>query len=280
MSWSLTPASSVGASSRPGDSGCSMTMHHHQQLLLMLPRSARPSMAAWRVRRPCQLHSARHGVCAGQAGGQGLTLACQRLASLHANGQRRRPAPTASADGQRRRPAPTASADPAAGGGGWLGGLTGAPPLLDHWNAAATAAAASAAAALSVMASRRRAAALRAGAGVRGWALPLERRAAGLPPQRGARPGEQTRRPAQLTKTLALSTDKRRPAPTASFVGQLCGPITLTTRSLQPLVFLVEPLLTHAECAHVINITTPMLVDSDVTLFDSDRTPPPPPMLP
>jgi hypothetical protein len=195
-----------------------MTMHHHQQLLLMLPRSARPSMAAWRVRRPCQLHSARHGVCAGQAGGQGLTLACQRLASLHANGQRRRPAPTASADGQRRRPAPTASADPAAGGGGWLGGLTGAPPLLDHWNAAATAAAASAAAALSVMASRRRAAALRAGAGVRGWALPLERRAAGLPPQRGARPGEQTRRPAQLTKTLALSTDKRRPAPTASFV--------------------------------------------------------------
>ena len=89
------------------------------------------------------------------------------------------------------------------------------------------------------------------------------------------------KRPVQLTETLARSTDKARPAPTASFVGQLCGPITLTTRSLQPLVFLVEPLLTHAECAHVINITTPMLVDSDVTLFDSDRAPPPPPpMLP
>eukprot|EP01047_Picozoa_sp_COSAG01_P018085 COSAG01_NODE_973_length_12368_cov_12.435732_11_plen_205_part_00 len=178
-----------------------MTMHRHQQLLLMLPRSAHPSMAAWRVRRPRQLHSARHGVCAGQAGGQGLTLTCQRLFSC----------------------TPTASADPAAGGGGWLGGLTGAQPLLDHWNAAA-AAAASAAAALSVMASRRRAAALRAGAGVRGWALPLERRAAGLPPQRGARPGEQNWRPAQLTKTLARSTDKTRPLRPRRSLGSSAGP--------------------------------------------------------
>ena len=48
------------------------------------------------------------------------------------------------------------------------------------------------------------------------------------------------------------------------------GDITLVTQSLQPLVFLVDPLLTDAECAHIIAATTPSLEVSDVSHFDAD----------
>ena len=46
--------------------------------------------------------------------------------------------------------------------------------------------------------------------------------------------------------------------------------VTLITQSLQPLVFLVDPLLSDAECAHIINVTEPTLVASHVSHFDYD----------
>lgn len=46
--------------------------------------------------------------------------------------------------------------------------------------------------------------------------------------------------------------------------------VMLITQSLQPLVFLVDPLLSDAECAHIINVTEPTLVASHVSHFDYD----------
>ena len=50
----------------------------------------------------------------------------------------------------------------------------------------------------------------------------------------------------------------------------LFGTITLVTRSLRPLVFLVEPLLSEEECAHIIAVAEPELVASDISQFDDD----------
>lgn len=48
------------------------------------------------------------------------------------------------------------------------------------------------------------------------------------------------------------------------------GAITLVTRSLQPLIFLVDPLLSDDECRHIISIAEPELVASDISQFDDD----------
>eukprot|EP01043_Picozoa_sp_COSAG02_P004751 COSAG02_NODE_126_length_34895_cov_10.960886_3_plen_430_part_00 len=48
------------------------------------------------------------------------------------------------------------------------------------------------------------------------------------------------------------------------------GAITLVTRSLQPLIFLVDPLLSDHECKHVVSIAEPELVASDISQFDDD----------
>jgi prolyl 4-hydroxylase len=46
--------------------------------------------------------------------------------------------------------------------------------------------------------------------------------------------------------------------------------MTLITRSLLPLVFLVDPLLSDAECDHIIGVTEPDLAVSHVSHFDAD----------
>eukprot|EP01048_Picozoa_sp_COSAG05_P003881 COSAG05_NODE_191_length_14617_cov_90.240736_4_plen_414_part_00 len=46
--------------------------------------------------------------------------------------------------------------------------------------------------------------------------------------------------------------------------------VTLITQSLQPLVFLVDPLLSEPECEHIIGVTEPILLASHVSHFDHD----------
>lgn len=48
------------------------------------------------------------------------------------------------------------------------------------------------------------------------------------------------------------------------------GDVTLTTLSLQPLVFTIDPLLTVAECEHVIERARPEMANSPVSHIDSD----------
>ena len=48
------------------------------------------------------------------------------------------------------------------------------------------------------------------------------------------------------------------------------GDITLVTRSLQPLIFLVDPLLSDDECQHIMSVAEPELVASDISQFDDD----------
>lgn len=48
------------------------------------------------------------------------------------------------------------------------------------------------------------------------------------------------------------------------------GDVTLTTLSLQPLVFTMDPLLTKKECRHIIKKATPEMETSPVSHIDSD----------
>ena len=48
------------------------------------------------------------------------------------------------------------------------------------------------------------------------------------------------------------------------------GNVTLTTLSLQPLVFTIDPLLTKSECKHIIRKAKPEMANSPVSHIDSD----------
>ena len=48
------------------------------------------------------------------------------------------------------------------------------------------------------------------------------------------------------------------------------GDVVLTTLSLQPLVFTIDPLLTKKECNHIIKKATPEMANSPVSHIDSD----------